>query len=253
MNRFSRIAIICLAVLPACAGPRRAGPARPIEKVVTHEVRDGETWRSIAIDYYQDRSRAGELAAYNSGDKRRQPAAGSDVRVPLTRADCELFERSLDAASAYNLGVESAANGNYGEAVERFQRALSIDRDMHDASFNLAVTYQKLGLHVKAVPLLEHLVEQAPGRATYFFALGHSCFHAGDLARAKQAFTETLEIDPSNTRALFSLAVVCEKLGEREEALRRWNEYLALDPGGAWADKARAHREALQREARDGR
>lgn len=245
MRRFVTAIIAALLVLPACAGPRRGAPPRPIEKVVTHQVRTGETWQSIAHDFYGDRTRAGKLASFNGMPEAQTPAVGAGVRVPLSRADLGLLERRLDAVSAYNSGIELASAGNYGEAIEQFRRALSIDPHMLDASFNLAVTYQKLGLHVKAIPLLKRLTEREPDRVAYHFALGHSLFHAGDYGEAKDTFRRTLEIDHTHRRALFSLAVVHEKRGERDEALRRWNEYLELDPDGAWADEARARRDAL--------
>jgi tetratricopeptide (TPR) repeat protein len=245
MRRLTTAILATLLVLPACAGPRRGAPPRSMEKVVTHQVRAGETWQSIAHDFYGDRTRSGELASFNGMQETRPPAVGAGVRVPLSRADLRLLERKLDAVSAYNRGIELASAGNFGEAVEQFQRALSIDPQMLDASFNLAVTYQKLGLNVKAIPLLRSLVEREPEHAAYLFALGHSLFHAGAYGEAKDVFGRTLEIDPTHRRALFSLAVVHEKRGERDEALRRWNEYLALDPEGAWADEARERRDAL--------
>ncbi len=245
MRHFTTVILVALLVLPACAGPRRGAPPRSIERVITHQVRAGETWQSIAHDFYGDMNRSNKLASFNGVQETQPPAVGAGVRVPLSRGDLKLLEKRLDSVSAYNSGIELASAGNYGEAVEQFQRALSIDPQMLDASFNLAVTYQKLGLNVKAIPLLRSLVEREPGRAAYHFALGHSLFHAGDYGEAKDVFRRTLEIDPTHRRALFSLAVVHEKRGERDEALRRWNEYLALDPEGAWADEARERRDAL--------
>ncbi|HUV36138.1 MAG TPA: tetratricopeptide repeat protein [Patescibacteria group bacterium] len=247
MKRFMAAILAALLVWPACAGTRRGSSERSIEKVVTHKVREGETWQSMARDFYRDGTRAGELASFNGTREERPPAGGDGVRVPLSRTDLELLEKRLDAASAYNLGIELASAGNYGEAVERFQRALSIDPNMSEASFNLAVTYQKLGLHVKAVSLLRELVERDPGRADYHFALGNSHFHTGDFVRAKDAFMRTLEIDRTHRRALYSLAVVHEKRAERDEALRCYREYLEIDPEGAWADEARARRDAIIR------
>ena len=245
MRRYYPALVCALIMLPACAGPRRGAPSRPIEKVITHQVREGETWRSIARDFYRDEGRTGELAAFNGAHAGRPPAVGAGVRVPLSRADLKLLERTLDAVTAYNYGIELASAGDFGEAVEQFQRAIEVDPNMLDASFNLAVTYQKLGLHMKAIPVLRDLTTRSPRLPAYHFALGYSCFHAGNFAAARNEFVRTLEIDPTHRRALFSLAVVHERRGERDEALRRWNEYLELHPEGEWAAEARERRGAL--------
>jgi tetratricopeptide (TPR) repeat protein len=247
MKRFTPAILLSLFMLSACAGTKRGIVQRSIERVVTHQVSEGETWESIARDFYRDGALAEELAAFNDRDARQHPEAGSGVRVPLSRADLRRLERQLDAASIYNEGTELAAKGNYGEAVERFQKALSKDPSLLDASFNLAVTYQKLGLHVKAVTALKDLTERAPGRAAYHFALGHSLFHLGEIGKAKEAFMRTLAIDRSHSQALFSLAVVHEKLGEEDEALRCWNEFLEIDSVSVWAEEARSRQRALLR------
>ncbi len=247
MKRFTPAFLVSLFILSACVGPKRGIVPHSIERIVTHRVSEGETWESIARDFYRDGARAEELAAYNDQDAKRRPEAGSGVRVPLSRADLRHLERRLDAASVYNEGIELAAKGNYGEAVERFQEALSKDPSLLDASFNLAVTYQKLGLHLKAVTALKDLTERAPHRAAYHFALGHSLFHLGELGKAKKAFTRTLAIDRSHSQALFSLAVVHEKLGEEDEALRCWSEFLEIDSVSVWAEEARARQRALLR------
>lgn len=247
MRCFTPAILVSLCLLSACAGTKRGIAPRSIERVVTHQVSEGETWESIARDFYRDGSRAEELAAFNDRDAKRHPEAGSGVRVPLSRADLGRLERKLDAASVYNEGIDLAAKGNYGEAVKRFQRALSKDPSLLDASFNLAVTYQKLGLHVKAVTALKDLTERAPHRAAYHFALGHSLFHLGEIGKAKEAFTRTLAIDSSHSQALFSLAVVYEKLGDEDEALRCWNKFLEIDSVSAWADEARSRQRALLR------
>ncbi|MCK4236365.1 MAG: tetratricopeptide repeat protein, partial [Candidatus Krumholzibacteria bacterium] len=125
-----------------------------------------------------------------------------------------------------------------------------IDPIFSDASFNLAVTYQKLGLHRNAAAVLEDLMSRFPDNPGYLFALGHSLYHIGDLGGARETFSDVLSIDPGHLKALFSLAVVCEKMGREDEARRMWVEYLELDPKGEWAVEARSHLESLLRSDR---
>lgn len=244
-----RLVIISLfpLMLISCGGPPRKAQVREVEKVITHKVVQGETWESIAVDFYSEAGRGGELAVYNGQDPAEMPDESSGVRIPLSRTDLRSLETRLDAASAYNLGLEHASKGNYAKAVEEFQRALEIDGHFTDAAFNLAVTYQRLGLHTKAAAVLSDLVVYDPDNPDYFFAMGNSLFHAGDLEGAKEAFTAALSLDEGHLKSLFSLAVVFEKMGEVDEAIRSWREYLERDSRGDWAGEARSRLEALVR------
>jgi len=239
VKRLAPTVLTSIFILASCAGERGAPPKARIEEVVVHKVEMGETWGSIAADFYGDADRGGELAVYNGTEPENEPVAGTGVRVPLAEADIEYFEKRLDATDAYNLGLELASKGDFGEAVEQFGKALRICPFFPDASFNLSVTYQKLGLHGKAAEELEMLVEKVPRNPVYLFALGSSLFHTGDLEGARRYFLESLSADAGYLKALYSLAVVCEKTGRKDEAVRHWNEYLRRAQDGEWAKEAK--------------
>ena len=231
MRRISFIAPLAYLALCSCAGEKAAAPARePVGQVVTHRVESGETWRSLAGDFYGDAGRAEALARDNGMDARSEPAAGSAVRIPLSEADERGVKGRLGAAREYNAGLDLAAAGNYAEASRKFEEALKLDPSLRDASFNLAVAYEKLAFHDKAVAILKQLISVEPRSAVYRYALGASLFGAA----------------PKDSKAVFSLGVVLEKRGRREEAKSRFREYLSIDPAGAWADEARSRLDALE-------
>ena len=241
------IAPLAYLALCSCAGEKAAAPARaPVEQVVTHRVESGETWRSLAADFYGDGGRAEALARDNGMEARSEPAAGSAVRIPLSEREARGVKSRLVAARAYNAGLDLAAAGNYAEASQKFEEALKLDPSLRDASLNLAIAYEKLAFHDRAVSILRELVSVEPGSAVYRYALGASLFGAGDLGGAEKAFLEVLARAPNDSRAVFSLGVVLEKRGKPEEAKSRFREYLSIDPAGAWADEARSRLDALE-------
>lgn len=237
--------LLCMIVLGGCAGKKGISQPRDIEKVITHGVSYGETWESIAMDFYGDTGRAAQLATYNGSDMQRPLDPGTGVRIPLSSRDLRALGGRLDAVTVYNHGLDLAAAGNYAKAVEEFQEALEIDPLLSDAAFNLAVTYQKLGLHRNAIVTLEELTSTHPRVAEYEFALGHSLFHSGDLAGARGVFEEALKYNPDHHKALFSLAIVCEKTGDIDRAIALWQEYLERFPESERAESARSHLDAL--------
>jgi tetratricopeptide (TPR) repeat protein len=232
-------------VLSACAGGKREIRYGEEARVVTHKVLPGETWRSIAGEFYRDPGRGAELARYNGADPEGDPAPGTGVRIPLSEDDIDELGDRLDAAARYNEGIAFAERGEYVEAIERFSAAVEADPTMLDASFNLAVCFQKLGMHERAAEILEELARRDPGDPRYHFALGHSHYRSGDPAAAARSFEAALRIDPGYGEALYALAVACEGAGEAEKARDAYLRYLSTQPEGEWAGEARIRLERL--------
>ena len=248
MKPMRLLVALALAMLISCAGERPAPRVNePLEQVVTHRVESGESWRTIARDFYGDESRSEALARDNGIDYRTEPRPGSAVRIPQSARDVLRIKDRLDAAREYNEGIDCAAEGNFPGASQKFEEALKLDPTLADASFNLALVYGKLGYHRKAAAILADLVSDVPENAGYWYALGASRFEAGDLAGSEKAFLKVLALTPSDRKALFSLAVALEKRGKKGDAKNRFRQYLALDPDGEWADAAREHLDELER------
>ncbi len=251
MKRISFLVILFLLV--SCAGQKDVLRPGRAEQIVTHEARYGETWESIANDFYGSGERGDALARYNGSDPLVQPEPGAGIRIPLSKGDVRSLRSRLDAVEIYNDGLDLASGGDYAGAVESFRRALERDPDFADASFNLAVTYRKLGLHDKAATVLENLVTRNPENPEYLFALGHARFSTGELVSAERDFIEALKLDPGHLKSLFALAAVLEKEGELEKARDRFVEYLIRDPEGEWAAEARSRVERLNRDLEEDR
>ena len=247
MRRSVVLLSLTLLLAASCAGRKDALRPERADQRITHQVQYGETWVTIAEDFYGDDSRAGDLALYNSGDPESPPEPGSGVRIPLGKKDLRMLGSKLEAADIYNEGLDLVSSGDYAGAIDRFRSALEMDPGLREASFNLAVTYQKLGLHERASTVLEGLVTREPDNPDYFFALGNTYFHVGDLPGAEGAFLDALEIDPNHLKALFSLATVYEKMGELEKAANRLAEYIVREPNGEWSAEARSRLERVNR------
>lgn len=246
MKRIRTLATALLAAVCACGGAKPpARTAEPVAQIITHRVEQGESWESLARDFYGDESRAADLARSNGMDGALAPRAGAAVRIQLGAGDAARLERRLDAARDYNAGLDLAAEANYAGAAARFEEALKSDPTFTDASYNLALASGRLGDRAREIRILRDLVSVAPARIEYRYALGAAHFAAGELAPAAEAFSAVLAMDPGNGQALFSLGAVCERQGKKEEAILRYREYLALDPGGEWAEAARERLAAL--------
>lgn len=251
MRLFFLILISCSLCLIFCAKPKSLPPppapaSAGLGRVMTHVITKSETWQSLSRDFYGDEGRARELAQDNGGDLSQAPREGSTVRVLLTTREFEAVRAKLEATRAYNVGLDLVSGGRYAEAALKFEEARKLNPRFSDASFNLAIAYQKLGYQGKAIDILRDLLIVSPDNADYLYALGASLFESGDIAEARRTFSEVLDKDRTNRKALFSFAVACEKTGKLDEARSSFEQYLKLDPQGEWADSARSHLESLR-------
>ena len=249
MNRICTtiLIVILAAAIASCGGGRKSVSTGDPASVVTHKVVPGESWKSISEDFYGSPARAEALAEFNGADPAASPPPGKGIRIPLSPEDLDVLDSRLDAASIYNEGLDLAEKGDYAGAVVKFREALKEDSDLHEASFNLAVTYQKLGLQSNAETVLEDLVTREPGNAEYYFALGNARFHQHHYSPAARAFRQALDVDPGHLQSLYALAVSQEKMGEESKAKGTWRKYLELDPDSEWADEARARLGSLEK------
>jgi len=147
-------------------------------------------------------------------------------------------ERKVDPKD-YNAGIELASRGEYEQAAKKFSEALKKDPSFADAALNLAVTYQKLGSHQKAIETLKGIDLVKESHPEYYYALGASYFHLEYYRSAEEAFLSARRIDPWHFKALFSLAMIYTRTGRKAEAKAAWNEYISIAPDDEWKDLAK--------------
>lgn len=115
------------------------------------------------------------------------------------------------AQQANDRGLQLYREKRYDEAVAQFTEALKLRPDFAQAANNLGFVYYRQQRYAEAARWLENTLKIDPSRAVAHLNLGDAYFNAGDKAKAKQAYTT----------------------------------YLALQPQGSGATQARAHLEKL--------
>jgi tetratricopeptide (TPR) repeat protein len=246
-NRYIQIALIALTIILLAAGCARrvALPTRE-DRVVMHQVVDGETLEMIADDYYGDPSRALELRRINSLDA-GELEPGTIVQIVLNERELDLFNVRKQARLPYNRGLELTAKGSYLEAIGHFQDAIAVDPDFAEARHNLGVTYQKMKAYDKALSQFNEALRLRPEHPVYHFGAGTCHFYLEHFSEAARAFERVIAADPNHLKARYSLAVAYEKLDRPDQARSEWERYLRLDGTSEWAQEARKRLEKLPR------
>jgi len=205
---------------------------------VTHVVAPGETWASLAEDYYGRESRARELRRANPGLDAAL-VSGQEIFVPLDAGERDAFARRSRARAPYNRGLDFAQAGAYPDAIVQFLEAIAIDGDFAAAHYNLGLVYRRAGRLELALESLSSAVRLRRGRADYHFARAVALKELGRTRDAERGLRRALDRDGSHLPALHALARLLDERGKRRDAARYWRRVLALDPGGPRGEEAR--------------
>jgi Tfp pilus assembly protein PilF len=122
-------------------------------------------------------------------------------RLDEAIAECEkvledpLYE--VPETALNTMGYAQMMKGENEQAIDLFKKAL-LRRPIPQASYNLALAYERTGRNDDAERELARLVERHPGYAEAHFALARLCLKRGDTPKARQHFHETMNLAPDS-------------------------------------------------------
>jgi arylsulfatase A-like enzyme/Flp pilus assembly protein TadD len=176
------------------------------------------------------------------------------------RAAIPVLERIL-AADAHNLDAAlrlATAHSILGEAdqaIAAFRVAAAIAPQSQDVRTYLALHYARTPEWPRAIPLLEAIVAESPGRLTAVDALaglelrqGREAMDRGDTAAAIAAFERARQLSPSTFANDLELGVLYLAARRFEDARAALDRALAAHPADAMALFKRAQVSVLLRE-----
>jgi tetratricopeptide (TPR) repeat protein len=136
-----------------------------------------------------------------------------------------------------NLGNFLAQQGNTGEAMNHYQRALEIKPDYAEAHYNLADAFARQNQPDFAIEHLEAAVRINPQYVKARNNLGVALLGAGRLDEAVSQFERVLELNPRSIATRVNLAVALNKQGRLDAAIASVQRAVALDPNDVQARK----------------
>lgn len=164
--------------------------------------------------------------------------SGDSVAVEEVRGAIEA--RWPNAAAAWNaLGAAYHLMTQAKEARTCYDRALALDPDSTSVQLNLANLLVKESEAQVAIPIYERLLANNPGDAVLHRNLGMAREGMGDLARAVDAWTESIRLDPRDPKSHEFLLRVLWLLGRHQELEAAGARAATLHPGIAEFMEAR--------------
>ena len=138
-----------------------------------------------------------------------------------------------DVRMICNLGVSLIKQEKFGDAIPKFQDALTREESNAFAHLMLGLCHWKLRQPEMAVDRLNRSLVLQPANPQAWLYLGLVALDAGQLRDAETAFAKAIEIKPDYSLAHYNLAVVHTKPGSADpvQAKRSYEESLRLGGG----------------------
>ena len=125
-----------------------------------------------------------------------------------------------DASAHYNLGLIHQNRGELDQARERFERALQIDAEEIDASYQLGRIARQQKRYADAIQNFEHVVMRNPAHSQHevWREVAATYIAAEQFEDARNALEQFLEHRPSDPEGLYLMGRAHAGLGHKREA-----------------------------------
>ena len=144
-----------------------------------------------------------------------------------------------EAAEAFNQGVQLGRLRRYEEAIEFYDKAISLKPDYVKAIFNKAVALQMLNRLEEAVLAYDQAIAINPGDSEAWSNKGIALRSMGRTQEAIECYDQALAINPGDAGLWSNRGIALRSLGRIEEAIESYDQALTINPNdaGIWSNK----------------
>jgi tetratricopeptide (TPR) repeat protein len=157
------------------------------------------------------------------------------VRLGRSENAIEIYQRALTVDSTYtpvlhNLSVIYADQGRFPEAIELLQKAIAYDPLYTPALETLALFYVKQGLYQEAEEMLLKSTASGVESAATYRQLGQLYTRQGRFEQAAQMLERAVTLAPAQAAIWRSLGLLYQQWNRSTEALSYFERSVALEP-----------------------
>lgn len=158
-----------------------------------------------------------------------------DHRRGCSDAALRLISQAIEAmpgepAPWNNLGNVLVEMQRFDEAVEAYERCMSLAPSFIDALNNLATIHRKRGLHARSEALCRQVVALQPELAQGWYNLSLTLLEQGHIEEGLQANSRATVLWPRHLQARNAVPRALVHLGRLDEAAQLYREWLLVDP-----------------------
>lgn len=130
----------------------------------------------------------------------------------------------------YSLAHYYRGKNMYDEAIQTFNRSLTLDPNFGRAINSLAYTYAQMGDYEKALDYFNRYASVSPGDANPFDSMAETYFRMGKFDEAIEKYKEALEVKPDFYVSLLRMGYVYALKEEYPEAIGTMDRLIAMAP-----------------------
>ena len=139
-------------------------------------------------------------------------------------------ESSTDSSVHNMLGLIALQNGENGQAMGIWKRALNLNPSDISVRMNMGVLYLKYRLITQARAQFERILKVAPAHQDAMLHLAIIDASRGKNAEAVLVYQEILSKDSTNQLALYNLGVAQKNLNLQDDAVVTFKKYIKASP-----------------------
>lgn len=143
---------------------------------------------------------------------------------------CVRAQAEVDSSKTIRGGLDSVRKGHYEQAVERFEKAITMTPNSIDARLGLSWAYLKQRQFRASVEHAVKVVDQDPENARAHALIGTVLMRVGVLPEAGGEFQRALKSNEDEPLALAGMAELNLYVGNLSESIKRAREAVSRSP-----------------------
>ena len=131
------------------------------------------------------------------------------------------------------MGAALREQGNLKQAIDAFEKAISVKPNFVEAHNNRGLALQEQGELEQATQALNRAISIKPDYAEAYNSLGNTLQDQGKLQEAVEAYNKALSLQPDYAEGYYNKGIALQDQGKLKEAIKSYNKALLIKPNYA--------------------
>jgi tetratricopeptide (TPR) repeat protein len=167
------------------------------------------------------------IATSRSRIRNSDPLLAS-VAAPLQKTKVAAI--TTDALKHLNLGKDYYAEDNNDAAIDEFNKALAINKELSEAWYYRGLIYSYFGEDDRAIADLTQAIKLDPNYVAAYCERGYMYYSKSDYDRAIADYTQAIRLDPNGADSYISRGAVYRQKEDYDQAIADFTQAIRLNP-----------------------
>lgn len=150
--------------------------------------------------------------------------------IGLLCAGSAAFPADMGLQRHFDEGNTYFNEGQYGKAIESYNRVLALSPDFQQAYYNRGLAYYKAGKYDEAIADYSRVVSTGSDNADIYNNRALAYLKKGDFESAISDYTKVISLNSRYSDAYHNRGIAYANIGKFDEAIEDYNRGIALKP-----------------------